>query len=55
MYLGLYDLIMTYVYGGVTSVTPDMELVATLVATFGCLFFVALPFLLLWKVVKIFA
>lgn len=55
MYQGLYDLIMTYVYGGVASITPDMELVATLVATFGCLFFVALPFLLLWKVVKVFA
>lgn len=55
MYQGLYDLIMTHVYGGVSAITPDMELVATLVATFGCLFLVSLPFLLLWKVVKIFA
>lgn len=55
MYLGLYDLIMTHVYGGVSAITPDMELVATLIATFGSIFFVALPFLLLWKVVKIFA
>lgn len=55
MYQGFYDLIMTHVYGGVASITPDMELVATFIATFGSLFLVSLPFLLLWKVVKIFA
>lgn len=55
MYQGFYDLIMAHVYGGVPAVTSDMELVATFIATFGSLFLVALPFLLLWKVVKIFA
>lgn len=55
MYQGLYDIIMNHVYGGVPVITSDMELVATLVATFGSLFLVSLPFLLLWKVVKFFA
>lgn len=52
MYTQIYDLFMSTVYGAVT-VTPDMELVATLVATTACLFCFALPFMLVWKVIKL--
>ena len=51
IYQSLFDLIHTYVYGGVT-LTADMSLVATLISTAGCIFLVALPFLIVWKVIK---
>ena len=54
MYQNLYDLIMSHVYGGVVSVTPDMELVATLIATTGCIFLISLPFLLVWRFIRLF-
>lgn len=51
IYQSLFDLIHTYVYGGVT-LTADMNLVATLISTAGCIFLVALPFMIVWKVIK---
>lgn len=50
IYQNLYDLIVQYVYG--KSVPPDGELIATLIATAGSLFVVALPFLVVWKIIK---
>lgn len=52
IYQSIFDLIHTYVYGGVT-LTSDMSLVCTLVSTCACLFCVALPFLIVWKVIKL--
>ena len=49
MYQSIFDLIHTYVYGGVT-LTSDMSLVCTLVSTIACLFFISIPFLVVWKV-----
>lgn len=49
MYQSLFDLIHTYVYGSV-ELTSDMSLVCTLIATIGSLFFVALPFIVVYKV-----
>lgn len=51
IYQNLYDLISTYIYGG--TLTTDAELVCTLVSTAGCLFLVALPFLVVLKVLRI--
>ena len=52
LYQTCYDLVATYVYGG--SVTPGthMDLVCTLVSTCANLFLVALPFLLVWKIIR---
>ena len=51
IYQNLYDLIHTYVYGGV-ELTPFMELTNTLVSTMGCLFLVALPFMVVYYIIK---
>lgn len=51
IYQGLYDLVHQYVYGGL-QLTTDMELVATLISTMGCVFLVALPFAIVWKIIK---
>lgn len=51
IYQNLYDLIMQYVYGGVTP-TADMQLICTLIATIGCLFVVAMPFIIVWFIIK---
>lgn len=51
MYSQIYDLYMTYVYGGLT-VTPAMELVCTLFSTAACLFCVSLPFIVVWRFIK---
>lgn len=49
MYQSCFDLIHTHIYGGVT-LTSDMNLVCTLVATAACIFCFAIPFLIVYKV-----
>jgi hypothetical protein len=49
IYQGLFDLIHTHIYGGVT-LTADMNLVCTLIATVGSLAFVCIPFFVVYKV-----
>lgn len=51
IYQNLYNLIVQYVYGN--NVPADGELIATLIATAGSIFVVALPFLVVWKVIKL--
>lgn len=51
IYQNLYALIEQYIYGGVT-LTADMELTATLIATAGSIFVIALPFCLVWRVCR---
>lgn len=53
IYQQLFELLHTYVYGGV-DLTADMNLTLTIAATFGALFLVSLPFILVWGIVKIF-
>ena len=52
IYQSCYDLIHQYIYGGVT-LTSDMTLVATLLATCACVFCFAIPFMIAWKVIKL--
>lgn len=52
MYFSLYNLLHQYIYGLETVLTPDMELTLTIISTLGSLFVVALPFILVWKVIK---
>lgn len=51
IYQALFDLIHSYIYGGVT-LTSDMSLVCTLVSTIGCIFLVSLPFVIVYKVIS---
>ena len=52
IYQNIYDLIVNYIYGNVT-LTPDMELVTVTLSTIGCVFVVALPFIVVWQFIKI--
>lgn len=50
IYQGIYDIIHTYIFGGV-QMSSNMELVCILIATIGCLFLISIPFLLVWKLI----
>ena len=50
-YQQLYDIIHTYVYGGV-DLTPEMEMVATLVATIFSIGCFALPVIVCFWIIK---
>lgn len=51
----LYDLVVTYIFGSTLVVSGSYyELVAILIASLGSLFVMALPFLLVWRIIKIF-
>lgn len=52
IYQILYDLLVTYVYGGSIVVGSYQELVAILFSTIGCLFVVALPFIIVYMVIR---
>lgn len=52
IYQSLYDLLNTYVYGGELLAGSHQDLVATLLATIGVVFLVALPFMLVLKVIR---
>lgn len=52
IYQELYTLIHQYIYGGV-ELTADMSLICTLVSTVGCLFILAIPFIIVWLVIKL--
>lgn len=53
IYNNLYSLIEQYVFGNAIVTGSNQELIATLVATFGTLFVIAIPFALVWKVIKL--
>lgn len=52
LYYTCYDLISYYIYGDNVPAGSFNELVCILVATAANLFLVALPFLLVWKILR---
>ena len=54
IYWSIYALLSKYIYGVGVTLSEDMELTLTILSTLGCLFVVALPFVLVWRVIKIF-
>lgn len=52
IYLALYELIRNAFYG-VTALTGWQEMVLTVLATIGCLFVFAVPFIVVYKVICI--
>ena len=52
IYLALYELIQNVFYGSAT-LTGWQEMVLTVLATIGCLFVFAVPFIVVWKVICI--
>lgn len=53
MYITLYNLLAQYIYGASAVLTEFQDLTLTIIATAGCLFVVALPFALVWRVIKL--
>lgn len=49
MFFQLYELLRMFIYGADTVLTPDMTLTLTTMATWGSVFVVAIPFLLVKK------
>ena len=54
IYYTLYALLSQYIYGADAVLTGDMELTLTFICTLGSLFVVALPFLVTWRIIKLF-
>lgn len=54
MYSTIYDLLLEHIYGLNTVLTGDMELTLTLLSTLFCVFVVVLPFLVCWRIIKLF-
>lgn len=52
IYGDIYNLIQTYVFGGVVDVGSYQELITILISAFGVLFVVSVPFLLIIKIIK---
>ena len=54
MYYVLYDLLSGYIYGADAVLTGDMQLTLTMICTMGALFVVAVPFLVVWRFIRMF-
>ena len=54
-YYQLYDLLSGYLYGADAILTGDQTLTLTLISTLGALFLISLPFLLVWRFIRLFA
>lgn len=52
MYQTIYDLLISTIFDGV-AITGWIELVVTLISTCCCLFAVAVPFIVLFKIICI--
>lgn len=53
IYQSLYNLIELYVFGGNVVEGTHMDLVCVLLSTFGVIFMVALPFIVVYKIIKL--
>lgn len=52
IYQTLYDLVNNYIFNGSVVANSNQELVTMLVATIGSIFIIALPFLVVWQVIR---
>lgn len=52
IYQTCFDLVNTYIYGSSVQVGTYEELVCIAVSTLACLFVFALPFVLVYKIIK---
>lgn len=52
IYDTIYQLIEQYIYGSVVAGSYQ-ELVCIMVSTAACLFIIALPFIIVWRVIKL--
>lgn len=55
MYFQLYTILQQYIYGVDVVLTEFQDLTLTLLSSMGVIFVVSLPFLLVWRVVRLIA
>lgn len=53
-YYHLYALLGEYLYGADAVLTGDQTLTLTIISTIGALFVIAVPFLVVWRCIKLF-
>lgn len=51
-YYELWNIISDFIYGVDAVLTSDQQLTLTIICTLGALFIVALPFVLVWRVLR---
>lgn len=51
IYQDIFDIVKQYIFGGV-ELTANMDLVAITLSTIGCVFVFALPFVIVWRIIK---
>lgn len=54
MYYKLFSILAGYIYGADVVLTGDQELTLTVISTLGVLFLVSLPFLMVWRFIRLF-
>lgn len=52
IYQSLFDLVNQYIFNNSVVIGSHQELVCTVVATAGAVFLIALPFAIVWKVIR---
>ena len=52
IYQDIFDIVKQYIFGGV-DLTANMDLVAITLATIGCVFVFSLPFVIVWRIIKV--
>ena len=55
MYYELFDILSDFIYGADAVLTADQNLTLTIMSTAGVVFVVSLPFVLVWRFIKLFA
>lgn len=53
-YYELYDLLSGYLYGADAVLTGDQTLTLTMISTIGALFVISVPFLVVWRFIRLF-
>lgn len=52
MYFEIYELLQTHLYGADAVLTSDMTLTLTVMSTCAVVFLASLPFIIVWKFVR---
>lgn len=52
LYYSAYQLFSDYIYGVGAELTPEMNLTLTMLSTLASLFVVAVPFIVVWFVIR---
>lgn len=53
IFQSLYDTLNTYVFGNSIVANSVQDLATTLISLIGTIFLVSIPFLVVWKIIKV--